>query len=446
MAFSLANFGLAAGSARDVLNERVSRERADQDREYQLAKRKREEDDALIKQEEAKRDRAYAEELRATLPKYLSGGANATPAQPAVPGEVLDPFAVDGGEVARTAQPAKPAGDNTTGLYEALKGVAAKYGRLDHYEAMKKRIKTAADEGVIDFIAKARQGLPEPELLASFNQNGKVKLKGLRRAGEDEFAAVTEDGQPIRLNLTSLTESLLAPKDLLTHRDKGEKTAATLEARRLSLEQQDRANQARAGEREARILAATAQADLAAARADRVRNPVEKPPKPIDFVKLDNAVGSQLKPEYPKEDYAGYAMHKATVSALLRRDPERWKDDLPGAIAEARRVVGETKEAARRVAVKEAEAIEVKAKRTLLPDRSFKEASGGKASTKKRFIEQRTNELASESLAGKSPAPARQAAAPAPDGIPQITSDEDFNALPPGAEFIDPDGKRRRKP
>lgn len=32
------------------------------------------------------------------------------------------------------------------------------------------------------------------------------------------------------------------------------------------------------------------------------------------------------------------------------------------------------------------------------------------------------------------------------EGLPQISSDEEFDALPSGAEFLDPDGKRRRKP
>lgn len=34
----------------------------------------------------------------------------------------------------------------------------------------------------------------------------------------------------------------------------------------------------------------------------------------------------------------------------------------------------------------------------------------------------------------------------ATNGTPKINSDEDFDALPSGAEFIDPEGKRRRKP
>lgn len=437
MAFSLANFGLAAGGARDVLNERVSRERADQDREYQLAKRKREEDDALIKQEEAKRDRAYAEELRATLPKYLSGGANASPAQPAVPGEVLDPFAVDGGEVARTAQPAKPAGDNTEGLYKALQDVAAKHGRLDHYEAMKKRIKTAADEGVIDFIAKARQGLPETELLASFNQNGKVKLKGLRRAGEDEFAAVTEDGQPIRLNLTSLTESLLAPKDLLIHRDKGEKTAAVLEARRLTAEQQDRANAARSGEREARILLATTQADLAAARADRVRNPVE------NWTAFDNEIrkaASDLSTTSTEDgkkavDYKRKAALVSMAQEMARRNPEAYSS--PTAAVDA--------------AMEKLD--EIRGVQDKAADQAEQESAGLNFDTpakRQAWIKSRAERLTKTRLGqGEARSAPAKAAAPAPAKaatIPQINTDEDFNALPSGTVFLDPQGNRRRKP
>lgn len=36
-------------------------------------------------------------------------------------------------------------------------------------------------------------------------------------------------------------------------------------------------------------------------------------------------------------------------------------------------------------------------------------------------------------------------AAPAPGGPPRIGSEQDYNALPPGAEYIDPNGVRRRK-
>lgn len=44
-------------------------------------------------------------------------------------------------------------------------------------------------------------------------------------------------------------------------------------------------------------------------------------------------------------------------------------------------------------------------------------------------------------LAGKTETPA-----PSPRAAPQISSDEEYDDLPSGAEFIDPDGVRRRKP
>ena len=449
MAFSLADFGLVSSGMNRSFDQRAAREDAErkrkqqeEDRAYELERRKRAEEDEA-------RTRAYAEELRQTLPKYLAGGEQARPAQAAVAGEVLDPFAVDGGEVARTAQPARAAGDNTEGLYEALKGVAAKYGRLDHYEAMKDRIKKATDEGVLDFIKKARVGTPEPELLESFNKSGKVKLRGLRRAGDDEFMAVTEDGQPVRLNLTSLTESLLAPKDLLAHQDKGaerERKASDAE-RRATYQGQvlDSKRQAL----EARSGLVTAQEELARARADRVRNPVVKPPKPTDFGKIDNEITKALKPEYttqkdggPKVDYAGFSAHKSMVSALVRQDPEKWKDDLPGAIREAGKVIDEAREVAKKQAEEEAKGIENQRRRTLLPDRSFKDASGGKATTKKKFVEQRTNELLEQKLGGKRATPSAKPAA----SVPQVKTDADYNALPSGAIFIDPDGNRRQKP
>lgn len=336
MGFSLANFGLMADGANAVLNERTARMNAEEDRQYQLARRRREEEEAIAKQEEERRTRAYAEELRATLPKYLAGGERGIAAKPAIEGQTFDARQAEGGDVPIAAQPAKPATDNTEGLYEALKGIAAKHGRLDHYEAMKDRVKKASEEGVIDFIKKARQGAPESELIETFNKSGKVKISGLRKMGDDEYAGVTPDGERVRLNLTSLTESLLAPKDLLAHQDRGDKTAAALEAKRLQLEGRDRENAARAGEREARARAAEVTAEAARIRAEaaKARADGAGAPKPRgagNWNQFDSQVKAlareQLTSRDPDSgkaviDHKNVASLTSMASAIARRDPD----------------------------------------------------------------------------------------------------------------------------
>lgn len=444
MGFSLSNFGLVSEGMNRSFDQRAAREDAERrrkqqedDRAYELERRKRTEEDEA-------RTRAYAEELRQTLPKYLSGGEQAKPAQAAVPGEVLDPFAVDGGEVARTAQAAKPSGDNTEGLYEALKGVAAKYGRLDHYEAMKDRIKKAADEGVLDFIKKARTGTTEPELLESFNKSGKVKLKGLRRAGEDEFMAVTEDGQPVRLNLTSMTESLLAPKDLLTHLDKGaerERKAADAE-RRASYQGQVLDSKRQALEARSGLVAA--QEELARARAEAARNPNAKPRGAGNWNSFDSQVKSLAReqltgidPETGKKtvDHKNVALLTSMASALARSDPEAYPSPGEAITAAAEKLD------------------EIRAAQDGAQSQAEDESSGLKFNDEKKrqaWIKSRAERLAKMRLPGKAAksAPAKPAA-PAPTkaaSVPQVKTDADYNALPSGAIFIDPDGNRRQKP
>lgn len=350
--FSFADFGLVAKGMDESADERTRRAQAEEDRRYQLDQRRRAEEEAIAAQEEARRTRAYQEELRQVLPKYLAGGAQAIPAQPAVEGQVFDPRQAEGGDVPLAARAAKPSQDNTEGLYKELQATAAKYGRLDHYEAMKTRIKQAAEEGVIDFIKKARQGAPDTELIDTFNRSGKLKLGGLRKVNDDEFAAVTEDGQPVRLNLTSLNESLLAPKEMLAHQDKTQATEARLTAAREANEARAQTASAkldaqRAG-LEARSGVLAAQEDAARARAERDRAAAGRDPsaKPKNWTTFDNQVKALAKDQLTSQDAAGkkttdwksVASLTSMAGALARKDPEAYPSPAAALTAAAERM------------------------------------------------------------------------------------------------------------
>lgn len=58
----------------------------------------------------------------------------------------------------------------------------------------------------------------------------------------------------------------------------------------------------------------------------------------------------------------------------------------------------------------------------------------------------RAAEIASGRAVGDVPTFNTPGAAPGSSGPPRVASDDDYNALPPGSVFIDPQGKQRRKP
>lgn len=260
---NLADFGLQMAGANDVIQQQ-------QDRDYILARRQREEEQAIAAQDEARRQRAYQSELRATIPTFLSGGTNAIPAQPAVAGQQLDPRQQEGGDVPVTAQPAKPARDNEEGMLKAWEQIAIKHAQLPQYEAAKTRVKALADEGVVDFIRKARQGASESDLVDAFNKSGKIKITGLRKIDDNDYQAVTADGQPVSLNLERMTESMLGAKDLLAHLDKSEKTAAVLRGQEDKIAGKEREAALSAGLRDAKEELARSQARRADAQASGV--------------------------------------------------------------------------------------------------------------------------------------------------------------------------------
>lgn len=267
MGFSLADFGLVGAGYSDVMSSRARSARDAEDRAYQVEQRKRADQEYARKMEEAARQRAYDEELRAETAKYLAGGEKATPAQPAVQGQALDPYEVDQGAVARAAQPAQPAQVNEEGLYKALEAVQRKHGKMDEAEKTRKNLKAFQDEGVIEFIKKARQGATDDDLVTAFNKAGNIKLSGLTKVDDDNYAGVTQDGKDVHFNLPRMTESLLGAKDLVAHMDKTaerERRASEAEGRaklqqeKLAVSQQLASSQT--GLREA-------QAELARARA-----------------------------------------------------------------------------------------------------------------------------------------------------------------------------------
>lgn len=69
-----------------------------------------------------------------------------------------------------------------------------------------------------------------------------------------------------------------------------------------------------------------------------------------------------------------------------------------------------------------------------------------------KLLEDLTRPRAAQGQGAPAATPQAQPAAPAPapapaqPQLPKVTSDAEYNALPKGAEFIDPEGKRRRKP
>lgn len=444
MGFNLADIGLMGSGVNEVLDLDRVRRQAAEDRAALLEERKRKEEEAVAAQEEARRQRAYLEEARATMGQHLAGGALGIPAQAAVAGQVLDPRQQEGGDVPIAPQAAKPAQDNTLGMYESLQKVAAKHGRLDQFEAMKKRFDTAKEEGVVDFIRKARQGASEPDLMDAFNQTGKVKLAGLRKMNDDEYAGVTADGKPVRLNLTSMTESLLGPKDMLTHQDRSERTAATLESKRLTLEQQDRANAARAGEREANIALKAAQADAARARAgkdDRAPagngrtagnwNQYDSQLRQLATVHLTSTDPDTGKPVLDRKNLV---MLTSMAGTLARQDPNLSPAEALQAGLDKLDEIRNIQDASLSQAEEEAKGYSNQGDRAkYVKDRTAK------------LVKMRTT-LATEK-AGATAAPAAPAAAaaakPPVSGAPaEPSSEEEFAALPSGARYVNPkDGK-----
>lgn len=410
MGFSLADFGLMGAGYNEVMDADRARRYSAEDRTFQLAERERKQREAIAAEQDAERRRAYEAELRAEMPKFLATGEEAIPARAAVPAQQLDPTEVDQGAIARAAVPAAPAQPNEEAMYRRFQEIAAKHGRLDHHEAMKERLKKYQDEGVLDFIKKARQGAGETELVETFNKNGKVKLAGLRKVDDDDYVGVTSDGKDVSLNTSRMIESLLGPKDLIAHTDRTEKTAAALEAKRIGLEQQDRANAARAGERTANIGLREAQAELARARAGAADR--GKPDKPRNWTSFDNEIGKAATDLSTSNDagkkvvdHARKASIKSMAQALARANPEDYAS--PGAAVDA--------------AVERLD--EVRAQAAARATREVQQNPGAPGAFKEspdQFVRRRTDEIAKNELRTATPAKAKAAAAsPAPSGAPK---------------------------
>jgi hypothetical protein len=435
MGFSLANAGLMYQGAAEVLDQDQRRRDAVVDRQYTLEERDRKRREAERAEAERLRQESYSAEVRATMGDYLAGGAKAKPAQEAEAAQPLDPYEVDQGAIGRAGKAAKPAQDNTEGMYEALRSIAAKHGQQKDYEAMEKRLKAYKEEGVLDFIAKARQGAPDDELVETFNKSGKLKIKGIKRVDDDDFEAVLEDGRTTSLNVTRMTESLLTPKDQLALKDKEserERKAREAEQKvivareRLALDERNAAS---------RRALQEAQAELAQYRAG---GGGAKPAKPRSWTSFDNEIGkaaadlsTSTDPGGKKVvDHARKAAIKSMAQALARANPEDY--DSPGAAVDA--------------AVERLD--EVRNQAAARAQREVQQNPGAPAAFREsaaQYVQRRTDELTKGTLRQAAKAkPAETSAAPAAASgdVAQPKSQADFNKLPKGARYVNPaDGR-----
>lgn len=269
MGFSLADVGLAAQGYDQAEMRRQAVNGAREDHDWQMQQRRQ-----LADQQH--RELAYQQELRDTMSQYLAGGAQGVPGSPQTTVQVAPPVANDDNGTAMPTVPkvtaAKPADDNMPGLYKAMASVQAKYGKAGEFEDTRKRLKKFQDEGVLDFISKAKQGAPDDELLDSFNKSGAVKLADLKRVGDGSYVGTTADGKPVGLDVKAMTESLLSPKDLLAHQDKTELAGERLKAVQTRTDAQksiqDAKDRAQADVRDARAEALRSRAGYDDARAD----------------------------------------------------------------------------------------------------------------------------------------------------------------------------------
>lgn len=427
MGLNLADFGLGMVGVNEMLDADRARRAYEADRTYLETQRKRVDEEAAAAQEDARRRRAYEQEQRSAMAEYLAGGSKAIPAREAVAGQVLDPRQQEGGDVARAAQPATPPQANDEGMYQALKAIAQKYGRLDHYDQLEKRLKAYQDEGVVDFIKKARQGASDSELVQAFNKSGKVKLAGVRKVDDDDYQGVTEDGQPVSLNITRMTESLLGPKDLLAHTDRTadrERKARDAEEKaRLAQDKaamQGKLNDSLAGLRDA-------QGELARARAGTAGNGVDpNVRRPGNLNQFDNQVKS-LATTYlaSKVDADGKPVPgskkdvlklTAMASALGRQNPQLSPGEAVEAAAAKMAEIDAIRETARDQAERESDTLDF----------------GKDEKKRKDWVQGRTERLTKmrstmaggdEPAAPAAPKPAAAPAAPAPAAGGYTTSD-----------------------
>lgn len=435
--------GLVGSGVQDVLTRAEAARNAEADRAWLTQERARKSESEQAALDDARRQRAFADEVRSIIPQYLAGGDNAIQAQPATPGVQLDPRQQEGGDLSTPAQPAQPAQDNISGLYQAIQEAALRNGRLSDYEAMKKRLDAYKSEGVLDFIAKARQGAPESTLLDTFNQSGKVKLAALQKVDDGQYVGQTTDGQKVDLNLDRMTESLLGPKDYLAHSDRTDRTAATLDARKMAIDASEARNQgldalrnANTALAEARLAKLTS-GDGAGSRTQGNWNVFDSQVRAHarDYVtELDPDTGKYVTDRKAALKLASMA------SALARKDPTLSAAEAVEAASQKLDSMRSVQQGAQSQAETEAATLSFStpAKQKAWVD--------GRAAALTRMRESAPAGAAAPVQAAP-PAPQPAPAAPdapaaTPSDVAKPATQADYNALPKGSRYVNPkDGK-----
>lgn len=450
MGFNLADFGLVSSGWNASADAERARQIAEEDRLAQLELRRQKQAQAAAAQAEFERQQAFQTEARQIVPKFLSGGDQAIPAQPASTTEIPQPAISDEGEGNTTLppavkeNPAKPASDNYAGMYDALQKVALKHGRVADYETMKGHAQKLQEEGVLDFVRAARRGADDEELKDTFNKSGKVRLKQLTKVGADQYAGLTEDGKPVAFDLNQITESLLAPKDLLAHKDRGELQQVRRELGQAATEARNTATQARLEAAIAKIDAAdgvnAARAALMSAQAELARvkagggggkgrtagnwNQFDKEVRTLAQTHLTTLDADTGKPTLDRKNMVALT---SMAAALARDDPESYgspAEAVAGAVdkmAEIKRVQEDAQTQA---------ADEVK-------DLGFTDPK-----QRERWTRSRADNLARARQSAAAPAPAKAASVPAAAGVEEPQTEADFAKLKKGARYKNPaDGK-----
>lgn len=463
MGFTLADVGLVSTGWNASADAERARQMAEEDRLYQLEQRRQRQEQAAAAQAEFQRQQAFGSDSRAIIQKHLAGGEQSIPASSV---EIPQPATSDEGDNNTTLPPAikeQPAQDNYAGMYSALQAAAVKHGRLDDFEKVKQRSQKFQEEGLLDFTRAARRGASDDELKDTFNKTGAVRLKELRKIEDGKYVGMTESGKAVSLDLDQITESLLDPKSLLAHKDKSELTSAKLKMNEVTNEAKSTTAQAKLDASRAALDARSgvlsAQEDAARARAERDRALADKAgqPKEIKWPQFDAQLKALAKDQLTTTDKLGkkttdfkaVASLSSMASAIARSDPETYPSPAT-ALTAAAEMMDEISQVAKSQAEKEAEALDKKS--TWFSD-AVKAATG---KPKPQFIADRTAELLKKGMqTAAPPAPAagaaaptsRKAATPAADAVPTPKSKSEYDALPKGAVYIDPDdGKRYRKP
>lgn len=448
MGISLSDIGLMGSGYNEVMDADLRRRQGAEDRTYQIEERARKQREAIAAEQDAERRRAYESELRAELPRYLSGD-QAIPARTAVQAQPADDGRLyENGSVPRAAQPAAPAQPNEEGMYRRFQEIAAQHGRLDHYEAMKDRLKKFQDEGVIDFIKKARQGASDEDLVQTFNKNGKVKLAGLRKVNDDDYQGVTQDGKEVSLNLHRMTESLLGAKDLIAHVDK----AADRERKAKEAEEKAKIAQQRASDQgtltAANIGLREAQAALVTARAEGRTgggadpsqrragnwNAFDKQVKDLATTHLTSPDPDTGKPTLDRKNLVALT---SMASAIARRNPE---------LSPAESLEQASNKIAEIQAIQEGSTQQAETESRKLPFDGERQRASWVKSRSTNLAKMRSSTTEAQRpdapvAADGAPAPA----APAPKASGELArpaTDADYKALPKGTRYVNPSDGR----